>query len=300
MKKWIKITLAGIAFFSLHATCKELTDDLSIQYLLKPFEKASAESEDLVSEKILPILQQKYTYLGKGKQAFVFLSEDKQHVLKVFKTHFPSVTIRPFRKPYNVGLYKLPFVRDVLQKVYAKEIEAQSRKDFESYETAFSLLQEETGVEYLHLRKTDTLNHKLVLYDKIGILHEVDLDGACFLVQKRTDLLYQVMASLVKQGNSEKMKELIRAHVDLSLTLLSKGIERPTIYYGNFGCIDSKVFQIDIGRVGIVKDIAAGPKIGLDYCVVTLRGWLEKYAPDLTSYLDEAMEEGKKKYEEGV
>jgi hypothetical protein len=203
MKNWTKAALCITAFFTLNTVCKILTDDFSTDHLVPPTAADSKWAHTGEPPQIQKILKQKYTYLGKGKQAYVFASEDKEHVLKLFKPHIPYFHYRLFGKPCKIGISKIPFARTILEKAYAEQGEELKEKEFQSYVNSFELLKKETQLEYLHLAETDHLQHKLQIYDKIGILREIDLDSSCFLIQKKTDMLYPSLASLIKRRNSK-------------------------------------------------------------------------------------------------
>ncbi|MES2198741.1 MAG: hypothetical protein V4489_01040 [Chlamydiota bacterium] len=298
MKKWMKATLYIAGFFTLNTVCRGLTDDFSMDHLVRPSPKNSKWARTDEPVDIKEVLAQKYTYLGKGKQAYVFVSEDGTHVFKLFKPHFPYFHYHLFGKPCKLGVSKLPFAKSFFEKRYAMQCEEQKENEFQSYVNSFELLKEETQLEYLHLAQTDHLQHKLQLYDKIGILREVDLDNTCFLIQKKTDLLYPTLASLIKKGETEKAKELIQSFVDLSFRFIIAGIDNPTTVDKNFGCIDLKPVQIDVGRVLVMEQFEkTGPKIDqIYYSVHHMKKWLTPKSKALCLFLEETVETQKNTY----
>ncbi len=298
MKKWIKVTLSTAIFFTLNTMCKSLTDDFSMDHLVPPSSKNSKWARIDEPSNIRNILAQKYTYLGKGKQAYVFASEDGEHVFKLFKPHFPYFHYHLFGKPFKIGVSKLPFAKSIFEKLNTAHCEEQKEKEFQSYVNSFELLKKETELEYLHLAQTEHLQHKLQLYDKIGILHEVDLDNTCFLIQKKTDLLYPSLAALIKKGEVEKAKQLLQSFVDLSFQFILKGIDNPTTVDKNFGCIGLRPVQIDVGRVLIMESFEkTGPKIDqIHHSVHHMKKWLAPRSDILSKYLDEIVEIQKNTY----
>ncbi len=299
MKKSIKTLLYVAGFFVLNTTCRNLTDDFSQDDLILPEPKNSVFASMPEPENLDSILAQKYTYLGKGKQAFVFASEDKRHVLKLFKPAFPPFTYHLFGKPYKLGLSKLPFAKTIFANICNRECAEQKKADFLSYVNSFELLKNETRLEYLHLAETDHLQHKLKFYDKIGVLRELDLDKSCFLIQKKTDLLYPTLGSLIKQGKTDEAKRLLKSFVDLSFAFINKGIDNPTTVEKNFGCIGLEAVQIDVGRVLIAEDFEEqGPKTDQIYhSVHHMKKWLAPRSEVLNAYLDELVESGKNSYQ---
>lgn len=295
MKRWAKLTIYTAVFFTLNTVCKSLTDDFSLNHLVLPSSRDSKWARIDEPANLKNILAQKYTYLGKGKQAYVFVSEDGEHVFKLFKPHFPYFHYHLFGKPCKIGVSKLPFAKTIFEKTHRKECEEQKEKEFQSYVNSFELLKEETELEYLHLSQTNHLQSKLQIYDKIGILREVDLDNTCFLIQKKTDLLYPSLASLIRNEDTQKAKQLIESFVDLSFKFILKGIDNPTTVDKNFGCIGLKPVQIDVGRVLVMEDFEkTGPNLDqIYYSVHHMKKWLAPRSKILCEHLEEIVEKQK-------
>lgn len=289
MKNSSKLLLGITIFLSLNFLSKELIGDFSRKHLFEPLLENPIKEDQGIPD----FLRQKYTYLGKGNQAFVFLSEDKKHVLKVFRPLFPSFQISIFGKKYRFRPLKLPFAKTLMEKIYAQEFAEQKEKDLQSFVNAYAFLKEETGLEYLHLAKTKPLGEKLELYDKIGVQHLLNLDNTCFLVQKKTDLLYPTLASFLQKNEIDKAKELLASFVNFSYGLIKKGVDHPTSIERNLGCIGLSPFQIDVGRV-FIKDLPLDTQIE-QFIQTTqhMSKWISAKAPDLEPYLKSLIEERK-------
>lgn len=300
MKKTPKILIYTSLFLLLNGALKNLTGDFSESFLLKPAAATSDWANDK-NEAIRPVLNQKYTYLGRGLQAYAFLSEDGEHVLKVFKPLFPAFSYSLFGKKFKLGLSKIPFARELFLAFSPNTLDPQKEKDFLSYTNSFSFLQEQTGLEYLHLAETEDLNHKLELYDKIGVQHFLNLDTSCFLIQKKADLLYPTLGSLIKNQEIDKAKELIDSFVSLSFEFIQKGILSPTTLKKNFGCVGLKAIQIDVGRVFKKEDLGKNEAPSTEqiyHSTSTMKKWLKDEAPELSVYLEEAIQKQKEIYEQ--
>ncbi len=301
MKKPLKILIYVSVFFMLNAACKKLTDNFSTNHLIKP---ASQDSKwNLHQDSLLSstALKQTYKYLDKGKQAHVFISEDGQHILKLLKPAHPHFAISILSKSYSIGLSTLPFAQSLSSFFYEKKQNEQRDLDFLSYTNSFNLLKEETELEYLHLAETDHLQQKLTIYDKIGVLHTLDLDKTCFILQKKADLLYPTLAALILKNELEKAKILIDNFVHLSFQFIDKDIVNPTTIEKNFGCIGLKPVQIDVGRVLTALDLGKTPRIEPEHIYRSTRHmkkWLTVKSPPLCQYLEESIEVRKKKYQE--
>jgi hypothetical protein len=292
MKRTFRYLFYPGLFLSAALVWQGMTDGFSIQALEKPL-SSSTESKD---PDFLPsLLGQKFTYLSMGKQAFVFESEDKRHVLKLFKPLSPYFRINLLKKSYKVTYEKLPFSREIFAFFHPEELRNAQEKTFQSYFNAFSLLSEETAVEYLHLASTAHLGNTLHLYDKLGRLHKLPSDTTCFLIQKKADLFYPTLEKKIKSKEFEEAKQLIDHFIDMHLSLIEKGIVDPSNFEGNIGCIDFKVLQIDVGRIFSKQDLdpsLSDKKASVDRAQIFqstghLKKWLLPRSLELYSHVEE-------------
>ena len=149
---------------------------------------ASSESTELDK-----ILSQPFHYLARGAQSFVFVAEDGETVLKFFR--LSSMRLPKWMTWVSFPLPLEPFrLKKLMEKRRALD------KDFQSYKIAFENLKDETGLIYLHLNKTNHLKKRLKFYDKLGIGYGIDLDDMHFLVQKKAQLFYPAIDTLMKNG----------------------------------------------------------------------------------------------------
>ncbi len=194
-------------------------------------------------EEIAALLDQPYHYLAKGAQSYVFRSADDKTVIKFFRIYHlrPPGWLTALALPLPLQPYKV-------NKMIQKRMELE--KDFQSYQIAFQEMKEETGLLYLHLNRTDHLKKRLILYDKIGIAHQLDLDQMHFLVQKKASLVYPRIAQIVKTEGIEAAKKAITGLVQLLVSRSEKGIlDKDPDLNTNFGFIHNNIpVQIDIGR----------------------------------------------------
>lgn len=295
MKKPLKITLYLSSFIALNFLCKHLTDDFSLHFLVPPVKEDSPWRIDTPPPHLESLLSQKYTYLAKGKQSYVFISEDKEHVLKLFKPLAPFLEIPFFGKKLHIGLAKIPFVKSLCIDYTSPFYQKTRDLEFQSYLNSFFLLSEETQLEYVHLATTHHLQKKICIFDKIGILHTIDLDSTCFLIQKKTDLLYPTLAKLLKNKETEKSKTLLKNFVEFYFHLIEKGIVNPTTLEKNIGCIDLQPIQIDVGRVLRPQDLnLQSPEVPLSQIYKStshMKKWLKFKDPELYLYLKQIEEE---------
>lgn len=224
------------------------------------------------------LLDQKFFFLGKGSQAYAFLSQDGTHVLKFYKQHIyepPSV------------LAHLPFGP------WKAAYEAKKRKFLRtasSTQLAFKEFKEETGLLYVHLLPTAELKHKVKLFDKKGREQMVDLDTAAFVIQKRADLIYPHLAALMKEGKVEEAKQALTSLFSLLEKFGRRGVvENDPILRKNFGFIGGVAAQIDVGKMRIEPALTNTDTYKNDIPNITssLNTWLETNYPELLPHFQQ-------------
>ncbi|MFS8562990.1 MAG: hypothetical protein LVR00_01090 [Rhabdochlamydiaceae bacterium] len=179
-------------------------------------------------------LDQPFSYFGKGSQAFVFVSADQQYVIKLIRYNHLRPSIWEKLASPDKG----------------KALEGKLERDFTSYKIAYEDLSEETGLLFLHLNKTDFFDQKLVIVDKIGIAHTLDLDSTDFILQKRVNPLYPHLKRLMDEQKEEEAKHLISHLVSLLTKQYQKGIVNTDVdLFKNFGCLDQQTIELDVGSL---------------------------------------------------
>jgi hypothetical protein len=287
IKKLFKLTLFSLLFsFFLWFSHRE-TEGFSIGKISSelPFHSEwEVPSRDEAGVK--QILNQKFTYLGRGAQCYAFLSEDRNYVLKFFRHAHLS-------PPFWMTLCSFP---GKWEEKRLDTIEKRARKlaqDFGSYTIAYTSMQEETGLLYLHLNKTSTLKQKVTIFDRIGIIHHLDLDKMEFLVQRRADLIYPTIEKLLQQDKIDSAQTIVREVTELLAKRARMGIfDKDPDIATNFGVIDGHVAQIDVGRFSwdasrkerdVYKDEIAR-------ATDTFHTWLKKKSPELAHHLTESID----------
>lgn len=188
------------------------------------------------------ILSQKYTYLGKGCQAYVFQSADGQYVLKFFK--YQRYRIKPWVEWFTF----IPAVtRHKQERLEHKK--AKLERFYTGWEVAFDELQQETGLMYVHLNKTEDLKHTLTIADKLGFEHAVDLDQIEFLLQKKAVMFTDEINRMMGSGNEDEAKDLIFSFIGMLLTEYQRGLaDGDHAIMQNTGVIDGHPIHIDVGQ----------------------------------------------------
>lgn len=262
--------------FALYKICS----DLSFQ---KEWEVAPLSLEEETA--LEGILDQPYTYFAKGAQSYVFLSEDGKYVMKFFRIYHlrPPLLLTALDWPPPFRAYRQSKIKQKRQEL---------EKDFNSYKIAYEQFKEETGLVYLHLNKTEGRHQKLKLHDKIGVVHELDLDRMEFLVQKRATLSYPTLAHITDSEGVESGKQALTALVGLLALRIQKGIkDKDPDLNTNFGFLDGhQPVQIDVGRFRIEPDAPPPSPEGLRDEIIritdNLNQWLRVRYPALSAHLE--------------
>ena len=295
MGKTGKILSCTLGFIALSMICKTLTLDFDDKNLQKPAPIGSSwDTSELPTSTPLPeMLNQPYHFLGKGHQAFAFLSEDGNYVLKLFKPHYPHLKIFG----YKVDFTPIPFAKSLYRFLEQEKFQKKTDKDFRSYINAFSLFKEESQLEYLHLSTTSNLNTILQISDPMNNPRHFNADKTCFLIQRRVDPFILTLGKWIEQGHLEQAKDALSQMAQLLAKRIDLGFIKSTNkIYANFGFIGSRVIQLDIGRLLTAKDRGSPPSTTQPYDVLhtstyRLKNWLNKQSPELSNYFTQCIDD---------
>ena len=240
---------------------------------------------------MLQILNQPFFFLGNGAQCYAFESLDQKYVVKFFKHHHMRVNswLNQIKLSPLLHHYRLKLTGG-----------GQERLDliFGSCKISYELLKEETGLIYVHLNKTNNLQKKLTIVDKLHIAHTVDLDQIEFVVQKKAKMLYPTLKKLRNANDIETIKQ----HLDSLLAFFSKRLalgiaDNDPIFHRNFGSIDSKTVEIDQSSFFFSPSLKKpyAQKRALYFETLKLKSWVKKHTPQAYDYLNDRPFRSKKK-----
>src|SRR5262249_42210659 len=142
------------------------------------------------------ILKQPFFYLAKGRQCYAFLSRDGNYVLKFYKC----------QRFYIDPLFRTSWMPSWMERYRRERIkEKDERKQalFYSAWIAQRYLQRETALCYIHCAPSNVLEVQGTLFDKLGRSYTVDYDNTAFLLQRRVDGLFSVLAPLIASGDRD-------------------------------------------------------------------------------------------------
>lgn len=286
MMKWLLAFC--IAFYGIALFCEKQTDDFSLAYIQSDLLPCPEWETHSPSPEVKHVLSQSFHYLGCGGQAYAFVSDDNQYVIKFFKQ-------RDFRKPHRLLLsLPRPGILELARlHKYTKAL-SKLRRDFSSYKLAYEALPEESGLVYVHLNKGSDLKQSLAITDKLGITHTIDLDNVEFVLQKKASPLFPRIQTQMEHGDLAGAKQTIHAIVEVLVGRCQKGIfdEDPRLH-NNMGVIGTSAMFIDVGRFVRDPQRTHPETYKEDLKHITgkrLKPWLEENYPELSAYLDEKIE----------
>jgi len=224
-----------------------------------PFNPDWEVISELSAKEISSILSQKFTYLDRGAQCYVFASQDDIYVLKLFR----------YDRALTQKKGKTDASRDKVASLFNACI------------LAYTQAKEETGVLFLHLNPSQDLFPSIDLRGPLGQKMKLPLDQYRFVIQKKVDSFEQ---ALLDACGTDAMKQridsflhVLSSRIDKDITNLDPSLAR------NFGFLEGKAVEIDFGNYS--KGVFSKEKEMRRY-TKRLRVWLLENAPEWVSYLD--------------
>lgn len=243
------------------------------------------ETRDLSPEEVQDveyILSQKFTYLGKGCQSYVFGSEDGDYVIKFLK-------YQRMRAPSWIKSFT--FVPTV-NNYYLKKVKRKEKKRlnvFRGWHTAFEHLAEETGVVFVHLNKSNHLNRSLQIVNKAGLEISLWIDDYEFMIQKRASMLCDEIEGLVSDDQEEEALHLLQNLVTTIISEYQRGFaDNDHALMQNTGVYYGKPLHIDVGQF-VFDPSATDPEFynqELYTKMYKFRIWLRQNYPTLCDQLE--------------
>ncbi|MDE3055998.1 MAG: hypothetical protein KGI80_04845 [Verrucomicrobiota bacterium] len=221
-----------------------------------------------------------FSYLGRGRQNYAFVSKDQRFVIKLPRWDLHQV---PF------WMRALPFLEDY-RALYRKEKERRHRSLMKSFELAEHFLQQETALLFFHPAATRQLQKRVVLVDRLGRQFFIDLDCTAFLLQKRCDLLIPAFLSAVSRKDQTEKENLLTAFLRYNAVRTRKKIHNkdPT-FQDNFAFEGKDVLQIDVGSLYL--DDSIGLRSSFLKLVDPFCAFLKEVDPEMVSWFRAKAEE---------
>ncbi len=203
------------------------------------------------------ILQQRYTFLGKGTQSYVFGSEDGKYVIKLF------------RFDYSRTEEKVPIL-------------------FNACKLSYDFLKKETGLLYIHLNLTPQGLPILHCKDAVGRSYAFDLNQTRFALQKRAQD-FRTTLKLAYQ-NPPEMQKRIDEFINLLQSRTAKEVlNTDSNLSRNFGFLEEEAIEFDFGNYRHIAGLEQKKEI--HRYANRMRNWLKKNAPEWLVYFDGKIKE---------
>lgn len=279
------LSLYGLGRLYYHLTGGFTVSNITSDFTFQPQWEVRPLSESEQAE-FIQAVDQPYTYLGKGCQSYVFASEDGRYVIKFFKYQ------RYRLQGWLVHFPPLP----AIVKYRQEKLEKKWKKVdgfVQSWKVAFENLKDETGLIIVHLNKTSHLNKQVVIYDKIGQKHLVDLDQMEFCIQRRADLLCKSLLDFKAKGDLKGAQGLIRQLLNLILSEYARGLaDNDHALMQNTGVAQGRPLHIDVGQF-VFNEAVKEPRVfhqELFTKTYKFKMWLRENYPELGEFLEKELE----------
>jgi len=224
-------------------------------------------------DQIRQILSQNFKYLGRGSQAFVFVSEDGSVVLKllIFDSS-DSLTHRLFHSIFNTSS----------QASYSHQVQKRAVRTLKACELADQYLADDAAILFVHLNpETESLPTVRLIgpsWKRINI----QLNSVRFVLQKRADLLNETLMQAYLQKDQQRFFTIVEQLNALlnRRTACGIGNSDPTLFE-NFGVIGTQPVEIDFGNFYYCPEMIKHKRFQEEKARYTdqLLKWVERYIP---------------------
>ncbi|MBN2479933.1 MAG: hypothetical protein JXA94_06870 [Parachlamydiales bacterium] len=222
------------------------------------------------------IFNQKFSYLSKGCQTYVFESEDKNYVLKF-------VRYKRYKPPFWLR-FSLFNKKNQIRKFYKSKL---LKNSLYSYKASINELKNETQVLYVHLNKTNNLK-KVLIQDRLKKTYFIDLNEYGFILQKKAIPFEKILLSNI---NDEIMlQKLIKSFYETTVSIYKKGYNNDDYNcIKNSGYIDGKVIHMDIGSFLKKQNLKSSKEFEKELLTFSkyFKKWANKHASFMLPYIDQ-------------
>lgn len=289
LKPFLLICCCAISFIALARFCHRQTEGFRVSKIQPNLIDTStlSTSNETDKEFLKQLFQQKFTFLGRGLQSFVFASEDGKYVLKIFNNRYQRKIflfslLSHFPVLGNWAGHRATYYQDKLLRT------------FNSYQIAFTEMHDQTGLIYTHLLPSNDLPDQVRIVDKLNICHPLNPNQMGFLIQKRAQLVFPALKEYIQKPDLEGAKQAISSLVGLFFWKWRHGIlDNDPLIRTNYGFIDDQAIQIDVGPLSKEtmisnKDLHQNE---IQRITASLKFWLTENSPELLPFLDRELEQ---------
>jgi hypothetical protein len=260
-----KLILSLLLFFAVERFCHSQTGSFSLPKMLLDAPLATINPAP-------EFFSQPLTFIGAGNQFYAFETADHQYVVKFMK--FSRTRPLPWLEKIS-----LPSFLNTWKQNYLAQRAKRLANLTHSSNLALQYLSEETGlVPCPPAKKT------ILLIDKLGIHHQIDLARTRFLVQKKAESF-----TIYFQQNPSEAKHLISSYIQTVASQCKKGIcNLDPVIDRNYGIVDRKIILMDVGSFLSHEKLktSVGVRQEIFMELLPLREWLQDHHPKYVADFD--------------
>jgi hypothetical protein len=270
------LSIAALSIFGIFRIYDELSDGFAIDHITYSLPNNEKWETSPPPPQLDAILDQPFTYLGKGSQSYVFLSQDKKYVIKFFKFRH----IKP-----NPVLNALPHIgpiahwQDYRNARLAKKI----NRVFNGYKVAHDMNSDDSGLIYVRLNQNPSFDKTIIAYDKLGIEKKIKLDKTIFIIQEAAETTQHVLEEAFQNNDIDLVEKRMQQLIALYLREYQKGVyDKDHAILRNTGFIGERPIHFDVGNM-IIEPSIKDPKVynkDLAILISKLDSWLKENYPD--------------------
>lgn len=191
---------------------------------------------ELPTKETLAILSQPFSFLQRGSQAYVFVSEDQKYVLKIF-----SKPLKEYRFQRYTGKGK-PHLSKANRRMRINVA-------LQGYHLAQKLPPKASGLVYTHLNPTENSLPAVQIRDAFYRSYNLPLDQYRFVLQKKCFPLASTLQKLARENRAQEIQHLIQSYQKTIARRASLSIRNSdTEFKKNFGVLDGEVVEFDVGE----------------------------------------------------
>lgn len=226
------------------------------------------------------IFSNKFFYLGRGRQYFVFESEDHKYVLKFLnKSNFTYPKILKW-------FYFLPFIKHIIdRKDHKKDL------TFKSMQLSSKNLKDEAKLIFINTVPTRDFP-KVILQNKSKVDIKVNLNDTFFVLQRKCDPFFDTLNKM-HEINKDEFHKAIDSYLSLIGSRVLKNIADDDLNIEtNIGFVEDEAMIIDTGRLYFDEKLKDQSYKKLEFLRSTklLKKWLEKNYDDELIYLNQRLD----------
>lgn len=266
------------------------TDGFRLQKIVFSTPIKINNSDQMCSDDVNEVLSRKFHYLGKGRQVYVFVSDDNQYVIKFARDN-------KYKYPLWARCFSFFNILSFNQMKILDEKKERLNRAIESYKIAYDDLKDDTQLIFANIDKKKKLNKNIVLFDKANRKFKINLNESIFCIQKKAIPIKEYLSDLLMQKDIEKAKFVINGVIENVLSRMNKNILNRDFsnILTNYGYSNNKFFEMDVGSFYKEEYDLSTDRINseLDGFTFPLRLFLVNNYSDLVEYFDNVLNEKK-------